>query len=167
MPARLMASPIVRIAALLIGFGTATAACAKAADGDANVVAAAPAVAACDLPKLDFKETKLDAQDQARFAERFGAAFARACGEGLFAGKPLVDQRSEDKQTIVVLHSPAAKGTAIYYAPSGAPPAMLLESPVGSPRQVPSADEFYKAMQCAARWPTADEQLLEGRCLPD
>ena len=167
MPARLSASPIVRIAALLIGFGTASAACAKPAEGGANIVAASPVVAACDRPKLDFKETKLDAQDQARFAKRFEAAFARACGEGLFAGKPLVDQRSEDKQTIVVMRSPAAKVTAIYYAPSGAPPAMLLESPGGSPRQIPSVDDFYAAMQCAVRWPTADEQEKDGRCLPD
>lgn len=167
MPARLSAPPIVRIAALLIGFGAANAACSKPAEGGANVVVNVPAATACDLPKLEFKWSELNARDQARFAERFGAAFARACGEGLFAGKPLVDQRSEDKQTIVVLHSPAAKVTSIYYAPSGAPPAMLLESPVGSPRQIPSADEFYKAMQCAVRWPTADEQEMDGRCLPD
>ena len=167
MPARLMAWPIVRIAALLMSFGTAAAACAKPADSGANFVATVPPVAACDRPKLDFKESKLDARGQALFAERFGAAFARACGEGLFAGKPLVDRRSEDKQAIVVLHSPAAKLTAIYYAPSGAPPAMLLESPVGSPQQIPSADDFYAAMQCAVRWPTADEQEMDGRCVPD
>ena len=149
MPARL----ILRVAALLIVCGAASAAGAKPA--------------ACDRPKLEFKETNLDTQDQARFAEHFAAAFARACGEGLFAAKPLVDQRSEDKRTIVVLHSPVAKGTAIYFAPSGAPPAMLLEAPAGSPLNIPSADALYKAMHCAVRWPTADEQEQDGRCLPD
>ncbi len=167
MLARLSASPIVRIAALLIGFGAASGAFSKPAEGGANVVAPAPAAAACDRPRLDFRESNLDAGDQARFAQSFGAAFARACGEGLFAGKPLVDQRSEDKQSIVVVHSSVSKSTAIYYAPSGAPPAMMLESPAGSPPPIPSPDQFYKAMQCAARWATADEQLLEGKCLPN
>jgi hypothetical protein len=155
------------MAGLMLGLGAANVACTEMLQGRANAVATAPIAAACDLPRLDFSETDLAARDQARFAEQFGTAFARACRDGLFAEKPLVDQRSEDKRTIVVLHSPVAKGTAIYYAPSGAPPAMLLESPVESSRKIPSADEFYAAMQCAVRWPTADEQEQDGRCLAD
>lgn len=125
------------------------------------------ATPSCTQPKLDFRASGLDAAAQALFSERFGAAVERACRDGLFAEGPLIDQRSVDRSTLFVMNAPEANVTSIYFGPSAAPPAMLLEAPFGLPPQIPSADDLHEAIYCAVRGATPQEEEESGRCLPD
>lgn len=148
-------------------------ACGSGSDDNAAIAAGAPvaeapskAAPACVLPKLEFDDSKLKPEEEAEFSANFRVALDRACAEGLLA-EPLVDQRSIDKNTIVVVNASEANVTSIYYAPSGAPPAMLMESPMRPPAPVPSADDLHEAIYCAVKGATPEEEEESGRCLPD
>lgn len=161
---------IVKFACFAIGCGAAVAACSKPLETGANVVTNAPApVAACVLPKLDFKAApNLGPKDQARYTANFRAAFDKACAGKLFADGPLIDEGSTDKSTLFVLNAPEANVTSIYLGTTaGPPPRMLIESPFGDPPQIPSVDDLYEAIYCAEIGATEEEQETSGRCLPD
>lgn len=139
--------------AMLVGFSTAATASPK-----------------CAPPKLDFEASKLSAAEQAKFTANFRAAYAKACSEGMFAKEPLIDPEAIDRSTLVVMNAPEANVTSIYFGPSAAPPAMLLESPFITPdggRNIPAADDLHEAMYCAVIGSTEKEQEETGRCLPD
>ena len=122
----------------------------------------------CDFPKLDFSAAaQLKEEDRVRFTENLRAAFDRACSEGLFDERPLVDPRSHDRSLLYVVNAPEANVTSIYFGPSAAPPAMLLESPFRSPPQIPSVEELHEGIYCEMRGATPEEQERDGRCLVD
>ena len=129
--------------------------------------AAAPKAANCDMPKLDFGAANLDAGAQAAYTANFRPAFDRACREGLFADGPLVDPQALDPSTLFVLSAPEANVTSVYFTPAEAPTRMMIESPFGSPPQIPSADDFHEAIFCAVHGATTKEDVEGGRCLPD
>ena len=132
--------------------------------------AAAPSNMTCAPPKLDFRTAKLSAAEQAKFTANFRAAYAKACSEGMFAKEPLIDPEAIDRSTLFVMNAPEANVTSIYFGPSAAPPAMLLESPFITPdggRHIPGADDLHEAMYCAVIGSTEKEQEETGRCLPD
>lgn len=127
-----------------------------------------PAEQRCAMPKLDFRAAgALSGEDRARFTDNFRVALDKACTEGLLEGEPIVDQRAHVKDTIFVMNAPEANVTSLYFGPSAAPPAMLLESPFGEPPQVPSVEDLHEAIYCWARGATEEEQETSGRCLPD
>lgn len=122
----------------------------------------------CAMPKLDFSAAEtLGEKNRARFTENFRVALDKACTEGLLEGDPLVDQRAYVKNTIFVMNAPEANVTSLYFGPSAAPPAMLLESPFGDPPQVPSVEDLHEAIYCWTKGATEEEQETSGRCLPD
>lgn len=129
----------------------------------------APPLPACDMPKLDFKAApNLGPKDQARFTANFRVAFDKACAGKLFAKQPLMDADSPDKTTLFVLHAPEANVTSIYLGTAaGPPPRMLIESPFGSPPQIPSVEDLHESIYCAVVGATEEEQETSGRCLPD
>jgi hypothetical protein len=71
------------------------------------------------------------------------------------------------KDTVFVMNAPEANVTSLYFGPSAAPPAMLLESPFGDPPQIPSVADLHEAIYCWTRGATEEEQEASGRCLPD
>ena len=141
------------------------------ATAPAPTAVVAPSDQACVLPKLDFRAAEgLGAKDQARFAENFRKAFDEACAENMFAKEPLIDPQAVDKSTLFVMNAPEANVTSIYFGPSAAPPAMLLESPFKTPDgalHLPSVEDLHEAMYCAMVGATEKEQEESGRCLPD
>ena len=145
---------------------------AEAADGPRPAGAPPlPKLAAqpnCAMPKLDFRAAEtLREEDRARFTDNFRVALDKACAEGLLADEPLVDERAYVKNTIFVMNAPEANVTSIYFGPSAAPPAMLLESPFRDPPQIPSAEDLHEAMYCWLKGATPEEEETSGRCLPD
>lgn len=127
-----------------------------------------PPLTNCVLPKLDFRAAaNLGSKEQSRFSENFRVAFYKACGEKLFADGPLIDAESANKSTLFVLNAPEANVTSIYFSPSAAPPNTLIESPLGTPPQIPSVDDLHEAIYCAVRGATPEEEERDGRCLPD
>ena len=128
----------------------------------------APLQQRCDMPKLDFRAAEnLSGNDRARLTDNFRVALDKACTEGLLEGDPIVDRRAQVKDTIFVMNAPEANVTSLYFGPSAAPPAMLLESPFGDPPQVPSAEDLHEAIYCWTKGATEEEQETTGRCLPD
>jgi len=156
-------------------FALAVAACGAAPEsnavaGEASVRsgAATHSPKNCDFPMLDFRAaSELTDKEKASVAANLRTAFDRACGEGLFADRPLVDSRSFDRSLLYVMNAPEANVTSIYFGPSAAPPAMLLESPFRSPAQIPTVEELHEAIYCAMRGATPEEQERDGRCLVD
>jgi hypothetical protein len=129
-----------------------------------------PQVAAqsCAMPKLDFRAAgNLTANDRSKFTGNFRVALDKACAEGLLEGDPIVDERAHVRDTIFVMNAPEANVTSLYFGPSAAPPAMLLESPFGDPPQIPSVEDLHEAIYCWTRGATEQEQETSGRCLPD
>lgn len=127
-----------------------------------------PPLPNCVLPKLDFRAAaNLRSKEQSRFSENFRVAFYKACGEKLFADGPLIDAESANKSTLFVLNAPEANITSIYFSPSAAPPAMLIEAPFGDPPQSPSVEDLHEAIYCATKGATPEEEERDGRCLPD
>lgn len=173
------AAPIGRMACVTLGCAAAITACSQAADGDANAAvinlsapAAAPIPANCAPATLDFTAaTSLGPKEQALFADNFKTAYDKACAEGLMAREPRVDPRVYDKDTIFVLNGSEANIPSFYFAPSGAPPSMLLEWPFGaepgSPSQIPSVEDLHEAIFCTMKGATPEEEETTGRCLPD
>ena len=151
----------------------ALAACGNQPAGNAAANAAAPPVEVpkpphCAMPNLDFSAAEgLGEKDRAQFTDNFRAALDKACSEGLLEGDPVVDERAYVKNTIFVMNAPEANVTSLYFGPSAAPPAMLLESPFGEPPQVPSSEELHEAIYCWTKGATEEEQETSGRCLPD
>ena len=128
----------------------------------------AAAQLSCDMPKLDFRAAEtLTEKDRAKFAGNFRVALDKACTEGLLEGDPIVDERAYVKDTIFVMNAPEANVTSLYFGPSAAPPAMLLESPFGDPPQIPSVEDLHEAIYCWTKGATEEEQETSGRCLPD
>ena len=122
----------------------------------------------CEMPKLDFSAAAtLGEKERARFTDNFRVALDKACSEGLLEGEPIVDERAYVRNTIFVMNAPEANVTSLYFGPSAAPPAMLLESPFGEPPQVPTVEEFHEAIYCWTKGATEEEQETSGRCLPD
>jgi hypothetical protein len=120
------------------------------------------------MPKLDFSSAEnLGEKERARFTDNFRVALDKACSEGLLGGDPIVDERAYVRDTIFVLNAPEANVTSLYFGPSAAPPAMLLESPFGDPPQVPSVEDLHEAIYCWTKGATEEEQDTTGRCLPD
>lgn len=159
--------------ALAFALALAIVACGNQPAGTAMTHAAVldgpmPAEQRCAMPKLDFRAAgALSGEDRARFTDNFRVALDKACTEGLLEGEPIVDQRAHVKDTIFVMNAPEANVTSLYFGPSAAPPAMLLESPFGEPPQVPSVEDLHEAIYCWARGATEEEQETSGRCLPD
>ncbi len=157
----------------------ALAACGNQASGNAQApdgpmpagAPPLPKVAAepnCAMPKLNFSAAEtLGEKDRARFTDNFRVALDKACTEGLLEGEPIVDERAYVKNTIFVMNAPEANVTSLYFGPSAAPPAMLLESPFGDPPQVPSAEDLHEAIYCWTKGATPEEEETSGRCLPD
>ena len=131
-------------------------------------IAKAP-VQSCDPPKLDFAAApNLGPKDQARYVENFRAAYDKACAGKLFADRPLIDEGTTRKSTLFVLNAPEANVTSIYLGTTaGPPPRMLIESPFGTPPQIPSVDDLHESIYCAVIGATEEEQETSGRCLPD
>lgn len=122
----------------------------------------------CEMPKLDFSAAEiLGEKERARFTDNFRVALDKACSEGLLEGEPIVDERAYVRNTIFVMNASEANVTSLYFGPSAAPPAMLLESPFGEPPQVPSVEELHEAIYCWTKGATEEEQETSGRCLPD
>ena len=153
----------------------AAAACSAAPESNAvagnapgESEAAKPMPKNCDFPKLDFHAaSELTEKEKASFTANLRAAFDRACGEGLFAERQLVDSRSYDRSLLYVMNAPEANVTSIYFGPSAAPPGMQLESPFRSPAQIPTVEELHEAIYCEMRGGTPEEQERDGRCLVD
>jgi hypothetical protein len=151
----------------------ALAACGNQGASNAAANSASPPVEApsrphCAVPKLDFDAAEsLSETDRAQFTDNFRIALDQACSEGLLEGEPIVDERAYVKNTIFVMNAPEANVTSLYFGPSAAPPAMLLESPFGEPPRVPSAEELHEAMYCWLKGATPEEEETTGRCLPD
>ena len=141
---------------------------AVAGEASGKSGAARPTPGNCDFPKLDFRAaSQLTDRDKASFAANLRAAFDRACGEGLFAERPLVDPRSDDRSLLYVMNAPEANVTSIYFGSSAAPPAMLLESPFRSPAQIPTVEDLHEAIYCEMRGASPEEEERDGRCLVD
>lgn len=121
----------------------------------------------CAMPKLDFAESGLAAPDQARFTSNFRVALDKACREGLLGAEPIVDARAQAKDTIFVLNAPEANITSLYLSPSSERHRMMIESPFGSPPQVPSVADLHEAIYCWTKGATPEEEEKTGRCLPD
>lgn len=133
-------------------------------------LAAPGSAATCPLPKLDFSVSKLDLAAQAQFTENFRAAYGRACAEGLMADEPFIDPGSHDRSLLYVMNASEANVTSIYFGPSAAPPAMLMESPLVTPDgavNLPTADDLHEAIYCWMVGATEAEEVESGRCLPD
>jgi hypothetical protein len=146
----------------------ALVACGAGASADAGQAAADRNIAlSCDVPGLNFDATQLDREAMDAFTGNFREAMDRACRDGLLEGGPLVDASAEDADTIFVLDSPQANVTSIDFGPSGAPPAMLLEAPLGVPPRIPTVEELHEAIYCATRGATPEDQEESGRCLAD
>jgi hypothetical protein len=166
--------PIVFLAAAACGNPPAGNAMANASVPDDPMPAGAPPRPTvspqqrCEMPKLDFSAAKiLGEKARASFTDNFRVALDKACSEGLLKDEPLVDERAYVRNTIVVMNAPEANVTSLYFAPSAAPPAMLLESPFGEPPQVPSVEDLHEAIYCWTKGATEEEQEASGRCLPD
>lgn len=166
--------PILFLALAACGNQPATNAMTNAAAPDGPMPAGAPPlpkVAArenCAMPKLDFSAAEtLTEEDRTRFTENFRVALDKACTEGLLEGEAIVDERAYVKNTIFVMNAPEANVTSLYFGPSAAPPAMLLESPFRDPAQIPSVDDLHEAMFCWLKGATPEEEETTGRCLPD
>ena len=141
---------------------------AAAPDAGSPSLPKAPPPQRCEMPKLDFSAAEILSQkERAQFTDNFRTALDKACREGLLEGEPIVDERAYVKNTIFVMNAPEANVTSLYFGPSAAPPAMLLESPVGEPPQVPSVEELHEAIYCWTKGATEEEQETSGRCLPD
>lgn len=133
-----------------------------------ELLLALAATSACPEARLDFRAAAaMNAAEQAEFSTRFRAATAQACAAGTFASVPLVDARSEDKATIFVSTAPEANVTAIYFAPSAAPPATMMEVPFGPDRRLPDVEELREAIHCWIVGATPEEEEISGRCLVD
>ena len=131
----------------------------------AGATAAAATTTNCTFPRLDFSTVeRLSADERAAFTANFRAAFDRACAEGLFAKRPLVDPRSYDRSLLYVMDAPADDTLLIYFGPSAAPPAMMASIPFGSPVRQPTVDELHEAIYCEVRGATRDEQVRQLRC---
>ena len=163
--------PVLFLALVACGNEPAGTANAQVPDGPMPKGAAPlPQTAArdCAMPGLDFQAAEtLSEKDRARFTDNFRVALDKACTEGLLANGPLVDERAYVKNTIFVMNAPEANVTSLYFGPSAAPPAMLLESPFGDPPQIPSAEDLHEAIYCMTKGATEQEQETSGRCLPD
>ena len=83
------------------------------------------------------------------------------------ADEPLIDPDAYVKDTLFVMNAPEANVTSIYFGPSAAPPAMLLESPFRDPPQIPSVEDLHEAIYCLMVGATEKEMEEQGRCLPD
>lgn len=167
--------PLLFLALVACGNQQAGNAMTNAQIPDGPMPAGAPMVphgprmpADCVMPKLDFRAAEtLSEKDRVRFTDNLRVALDKACAEGLLEGDPIVDQRAEAKDTIFVMNAPEANVTSIYFGPSAAPPAMLLESPFGDPPQIPSVEDLHEAIYCWTKGATEEEQETSGRCLPD
>jgi hypothetical protein len=133
-----------------------------------QILFALAAATACPEPRLDFRAAaEMTLAEQSELTTRFRAATAQACVAGTFAVEPLVDARSEDKATIFISTAPEANVTAIYFAPSGAPPATMMEVPFGPDRRLPDVEELREAIHCWIVGATPEEEETSGRCLVD
>jgi hypothetical protein len=156
----------------LVMLALALASCDSVARDDSRAAppaqaGAKPAAAAdnCTFPRLDFSTVeRLSADERAAFTANLRAAFDRACREGLFAERPLVDPRSYDRSLLYVMDAPANDTLLIYFGPSAAPPAMMASVPFGSPVRQPTVDELHEAIYCEVRGATRDEQVRDLRC---
>jgi hypothetical protein len=137
---------------------------AAAPDGP---IAKAQALPKCEMPRLDFSVEGLSEKDRARFTDNFRAAFDKACSEQLIGDGSLIDERSHDRTVLHVVGANEANIASIYFAPSGAPPATMMEVPFGDPPQIPSAEELHETIYCWKKGATEEEQETTGRCLPD
>ena len=127
----------------------------------------APAQPKCEMPRLDFSVEGLSERDRARFTDNFRIAFDKACAEKLIDGGLLTDEKSYDRSVIYVVGANEANISSIYFAPSAAPPATMMEVPFGDPPQIPSAEELHETIYCWTKGATEEEQETSGRCLPD
>jgi hypothetical protein len=166
--------PVIFFALVACGSQPAGNAMTNAAVPDGPMPAGAPPLPKaapaqkCAMPKLDFSSAEnLGEKERARFTDNFRVALDKACSEGLLEGDPIVDERAYVRDTIFVLNAPEANVTSLYFGPSAAPPAMLLESPFGDPPQVPSVEDLHEAIYCWTKGATEEEQDTTGRCLPD
>jgi hypothetical protein len=119
---------------------------AAAPDGP---IAKAQALPKCEMPRLDFSVEGLSEKEQ-------------LIGDG-----SLIDERSHDRTVLHVVGANEANIASIYFAPSGAPPATMMEVPFGDPPQIPSAEELHETIYCWKKGATEEEQETTGRCLPD
>lgn len=121
----------------------------------------------CTMPKLDLRAAKLDDRRAAAFTDNFKIAFDKACTEGLLAKEPLVDARSADPSTLLVMDAPEANVVSLYFNVESTPPMTFLEAPFGRGPDVPSADDIHEAFYCKLHGATEEEIEKSGRCLPD
>jgi hypothetical protein len=122
----------------------------------------------CEMPRLDLSSVEaLSEKDRARFTQNFRVAFDKACTEKLFGDGYLTDERSHDRSVLYVVAANEANIASIYFAPSGAPPATMMEVPFRDPPQIPSVEELHETIYCWAKGATEEEQETTGRCLPD
>ena len=128
----------------------------------------APPLQKCEMPRLDLSSVEtLTDKDRARFTDNFRIAFDKACAEKLFDDNYLTDERSHDRSVLYVVAANEANVASIYFAPSGAPPATMMEVPFRDPPQIPSVEELHETIYCWARGATEEEEETTGRCLPD
>ena len=128
----------------------------------------APPLQKCEMPRLDLSSVEaLSENDRARFTNNFRVAFDKACTEKLFDDGYLTDERSYDRSVLYVVAANEANIASIYFAPSGAPPATMMEVPFRDPPQIPSVEELHETIYCWAKGATEEEQETTGRCLPD
>jgi len=129
---------------------------------------AAAESSACPMPRLDFRAAEdMSVADRASFTRNFRIAVEQACADGIFKTEPLVDERSYEKDLIYVMTAAEANITSIYFGPSAAPPATLMEVPFGPGRQVPAVEDLREAIHCWIKGATPEEEEKTGRCLPD
>ena len=121
----------------------------------------------CAMPRLDFAVQGLSEKDRARFTDNVRVAFDKACSDKLIADGLLTDERSHDRTVLHVVGANEANIASIYFAPSAAPPATMMEVPFGIPTRIPSVDELHETIYCWAKGATEEEQETSGRCLPD
>ena len=160
--------PLAFVALAACGNQSAGNAMTNAQVSEAAMPAGAPRVQRCDMPTLDLSSVEtLSAEDRARFTDNFRAAFDKACAEKLFDDGSLTDEQSYDRSVLYVVAANEANVASIYFAPSGAPPATMMEVPFRDPPQIPSVEELYETIYCWAEGATDEEQETTGRCLPD
>jgi hypothetical protein len=139
-----------------------------------------PNAACAPPPRLDLSDDFADpseafARDSAvwrQTAERFDAAYRRACASGIMRGGPLIEPGASHPDRLFLKNAPEANIASIYRegGEGGEPGDMILEYPfltAGNATHAPTGEELEEAIFCSVHGASDKEAEESGRCLPD
>lgn len=120
-------------------------------------------------PRDEFGE---DSQPFMRLVANFGAAYVKACEEGIMKGQRLVPPGTPHPDTLFLVNAPDSNIASIYRESEeqAQPGDMALEYyflTSDGKRHVPSVNDLHEAIYCAVVGATQQEEEASGRCLPD